>query len=155
MKGRPKVPTEIKKLKGTAQKCRILENEMTMTTTHEQPTQEIEFKTPRAKKIFDEMCVELKKINMLVGVDLGIIAMYSEAVANYYVAVEMCEAQGMVIETKQGPKLNPWFTAKQNCVKQAMQLGQLIGVTPSARARIPNTNAKPVSKLELLKSKSA
>jgi phage terminase small subunit len=40
-------------------------------------------------------------------------------------------------------------------VKQAMQLGQLIGVTPSARARIPNTNQKAVSKLELLKSKSA
>jgi phage terminase small subunit len=36
-----------------------------------------------------------------------------------------------------------------------MQLGQLIGVTPSARARIPNNNAKPVSKLELLKTKSA
>ena len=98
---------------------------------------------------------ELKKINMLVGVDLGIIAMYSEAVANYYVAVEKCEEQGMVIETQQGPKVNPWFTTKQNCVKQAMQLGQLIGVTPSARARIPNTNQKPVSKLELLKSKSA
>lgn len=155
MRGRPKVPTEVKKLKGTAQKCRILENEMTMTTTKKETTPEIEFKTPRAKKIFDEMCHELKKINMLVGVDLGIIAMYSEAVANYYVAVEMCEAQGMVIETQQGPKLNPWFTAKQNCVKQAMQLGQLIGVTPSARARIPNTNQKPVSKLELLKSKSA
>jgi P27 family predicted phage terminase small subunit len=155
MKGRPKVPTEIKKLKGTAQKCRILENEMALTISTEQPTPEIEFKTPRAKKIFDEMCHELKKINMLVGVDLGIIAMYSEAVANYYVAVEKCEAQGMVIETNQGPKINPWFVTKQNCVKQAMQLGQLIGVTPSARARIPNTNAKPVSKLELLKSKTA
>ena len=71
------------------------------------------------------------------------------------VSVEKCEEQGMVIETQQGPKVNPWFTTKQNCVKQAMQLGQLIGVTPSARARIPNTNQKPVSKLELLKSKSA
>ena len=101
------------------------------------------------------MCGELKKINMVVGVDLGIIAMYSEAAANYYLAVEKCEEQGMVIETKDGPKVNPWFTTKQNCVKQAMQLGQLIGVTPSARARIPNNNAKPVSKRELLKTKSA
>jgi phage terminase small subunit len=40
-------------------------------------------------------------------------------------------------------------------VKQAMQLGQLIGVTPSARARIPNNNQKPISKLELLKKKTA
>jgi len=155
MKGRPRVPTEVKKLKGTAQKCRILENEMALTASTEEPTPEIDFKTPRAKKIFDEMCFELKKINMLVGVDLGIIAMYSEAVANYYVAVEKCEEQGMVIETQQGPKVNPWFTTKQNCVKQAMQLGQLIGVTPSARARIPNNNQKPISKLELLKKKTA
>jgi P27 family predicted phage terminase small subunit len=92
---------------------------------------------------------------MLVGVDLGIIAMYSETMANYYEAVKVVEKQGMVIETDQGPKVNPWFTTKQNLVKQAMQLGQLIGVTPSARARIPNTNAKPVTKLELLKKKSA
>jgi P27 family predicted phage terminase small subunit len=155
MRGRPKVPTEVKKLKGTAQKCRILENEMQLTMSTEQPTTEIEFKSPIAKKVFDEMCMELKKINMLVGVDLGIIAMYSETMANYYEAVKVVEKQGMVIETDQGPKVNPWFTTKQNLVKQAMQLGQLIGVTPSARARIPNNNAKPVSKLELLKKKSA
>jgi phage terminase small subunit len=43
------------------------------------------------------------------------------------------------------------YNVRSAALKQATQMGQLFGITPSARAKIETGNVKPVSKLELLK----
>jgi phage terminase small subunit len=47
--------------------------------------------------------------------------------------------------------INPWFQVQSQALKQATQLGQLFGITPSARSRISAAVTKPVSKLDSLK----
>jgi len=48
--------------------------------------------------------------------------------------------------------INPWQTIRNQALKSATNIGQLFGITPSARARIPQQQ-QPASKLEILKKK--
>jgi phage terminase small subunit len=69
----------------------------------------------------------------------------------------MTEAEGEVIVNRFGDKaVSPWYDVRSRALKQATQMGQLFGVTPSARGKIETGKSAPVSKLELLqKSKIA
>jgi P27 family predicted phage terminase small subunit len=85
-------------------------------------------------------------------VDSELVSAYAQKLATYKQAIKMLEAEGEVITGEKGTRINPWFDVSERSLKQAIAIGVLFGITPSARARIP-AQAAPASKLELLKKK--
>ena len=143
---RPRKPTELKKLQGTYQKCRDI-NEIKFTILEN----EIEIQKDW-QKILQITCEQLRKIGILAEVDLNLVEAYAKAMSRYYEAQAQVEAMGMVIDGQAGLKVNPWFDVMEKSLKTACNVGGMFGITPSARARIP-AQAAPASKLELLKKK--
>lgn len=155
MRGRPKTPTAIKELNGNRDKRFLIENEMTFALNTETPDapDHIRFE---AVEIFETVCRELKSINMLVAVDVEMIAAYSEAMATYKNASRKLTEQGDVIKGLHCDVINPYFAIRERSLKQAKEIGLLFGITPSARAKISNTPAPTESKLsKFKKSKTA
>ena len=150
MKGRKPIPTAIKEMKGTIEKSRILANEMTVTINTEIPEPPEELNN-EAVKIWNEVCRELKNNGLLAVVDLGLVQAYCTELAQYKEAVRQIKRTSPLIKSPSGyPMVSPWQTIRRQSLKAAMDLGQLFGVTPSARTRI-GANTKPTSKLEQLK----
>ena len=156
MRGRPKLPTEIKKLQGTEDKRWLVENEMSFELNTEIPVTP-EYVRKESVEIFEKVCRELKSIGMLVAVDTEMIASYAEAMATYQNACRELKKSGDVIEGEKGnPMINPFFNVRERSLKQAKEIGLLFGITPSARAKISNPTASKESKLDKFKkSKTA
>ena len=106
----------------------------------------------RSKEIWDIVCRELQRNNLLAGCDLDILNGYCVLLRQYFQATEKLKKEGTVILNRHGDKVaNPWYYIQGQSLKQATQIGQLFGITPSARSRISANVAKPTSKLEQLK----
>ena len=156
MKGRPRIPTEIKVLKGTLSPSRELLAPMLVELSEGVPQPPAHL-TPLGFEYWEVTCRELKNNHLLTGVDLGLVAGYCNELGLYKKACGMTEAEGEVIVNRFGDKaVSPWYDVRSRALKQATQMGQLFGVTPSARGKIETGKSAPVSKLELLqKSKIA
>jgi P27 family predicted phage terminase small subunit len=151
MKGRPRKPVELKKLEGTYQPCRNLEQPMIVELSVGVPQPPVHL-NPLGFEYWDITCKELLNNNLLAGADLGLVAGYCNELGLYKSACEMTEKEGVVIVNRFGDQcVNPWYSVRSAALKQATQMGQLFGITPSARARIETGNVKPASKLELLR----
>lgn len=151
MRGRPKLPTELKKLQGTEDKRWLVENEMKVLPMDELPPAPEGFSHESAK-IWDTVCRELKRNGLLASCDLELLHGYCELLTHYQNACTKLKKEGTVILSRHGDKMiNPWFQVQSQTLKQATQLGQLFGITPSARSRISAAVTKPVSKLDSLK----
>ena len=151
MRGRPKKPTEIKKLQGTEDKRWLVENEMKVIPLDQIPSAPIDFDV-ETKQIWDAVCRELQRNNLLAGCDLEILHGYCVLLRQYFEATEKLKKEGTVIINRHGEKVaNPWYYVQGQSLKQATAIGQLFGVTPSARSRISANNTKPTSKLDQLK----
>ena len=104
------------------------------------------------KEIWEIVCRELQRNNLLAGCDLDILNGYCVLLRQYFQATEKLKKEGTVILNRHGDKVaNPWYYIQGQSLKQATQIGQLFGITPSARSRISANVAKPTSKLEQLK----
>ena len=156
MKGRPRIPTEIKILKGTLSPSRELLAPMLVELSEGVPQPPAHLNA-LGFEYWEVTCRELKNNNLLTGVDLGLVAGYCNELGLYKKACGMTEAEGEVIVNRFGDKaVSPWYDVRSRALKQATQMGQLFGVTPSARGKIETGKSAPVSKLELLqKSKIA
>ena len=151
MRGRPKIPTEIKKIQGTADKRWLVENEMKVVALEQIPDAPNGF-DDETKEIWEIVCRELQRNNLLAGCDLDILNGYCVLLRQYFQATEKLKKEGTVILNRHGDKVaNPWYYIQGQSLKQATQIGQLFGITPSARSRISANVAKPTSKLEQLK----
>lgn len=150
MRGRKPIPTAIKEMKGTIEKSRILANEMTVTINNDIPKAPEEL-NEEAVKIWNEVCRELKNNGLLAVVDLGLVQAYCAELSQYKEALRQIDKTGPLVISPSGyPMVSPWQTIRRQSLKAAMDLGQLFGVTPSARTRI-GSNTKPTSKLDQLK----
>jgi P27 family predicted phage terminase small subunit len=151
MKGRPRKPVELKKLEGTYQPCRNLEQPMLVELSVGVPQPPAHL-NELGFEYWDITCKELLNNNLLAGADLGLVAGYCNELGLYKSACEMTEKEGVVIVNRFGDQcVNPWYSVRSAALKQATQMGQLFGITPSARAKIETGNVKPASKLELLR----
>ena len=156
MKGRPRIPTEIKILKGTVERSRELLAPMVVELSEGVPQPPAHLNA-LGFEYWDVTCRELKNNHLLTGVDLGLVAGYCNELGLYKKACEITNIEGEVIVNRFGDKvISPWYDVRSRALKQATQMGQLFGVTPSARGKIETGKSAPVSKLELLqKSKIA
>jgi P27 family predicted phage terminase small subunit len=151
MRGRPKKPTEIKKLQGTEDKRWLVENEMKVLPLDEIPMAPDGF-DEETQQIWATVCRELQRNNLLAGCDLELLHGYCTLLRQYYLATEKLKKEGTVILSRHGDKVaNPWYHIQGQSLKQATQIAQLFGITPSARSRISSGTTKPTSKLEQLK----
>jgi len=151
MKGRPRKPVDLKKIEGTFRADRNLEQPMLVELSAGVPQPPAHL-NPLGFEYWDITCKELLNNNLLAGADLGLVAGYCNELGLYKSACEITEKEGVVIVNRFGDQVvNPWYNVRSAALKQATQMGQLFGITPSARAKIETGNVKPVSKLELLK----
>jgi P27 family predicted phage terminase small subunit len=156
MKGRPRIPTEIKILKGTVERSRELLAPMVVELSEGVPQPPAHLNA-LGFEYWDVTCRELKNNHLLTGVDLGLVAGYCNELGLYKKACVITEQEGEVVLNRFGDKvISPWYDVRSRALKQATQMGQLFGVTPSARGKIETGKSAPASKLELLqKSKIA
>lgn len=151
MRGRPRKPTEIKKIQGTEDKRWLIENEVEFELASDQNETDLKL-TADETKIFQQVCEQLRKTGIMAEVDTDLVAAYAQKLGTYKRAVLVLKKQGEVISSEKGERINPWYDVAERSLKQATQIGQLFGITPSARSRIP-ASAAPKSKLEILKKK--
>ena len=151
MKGRPRIPTEIKVMKGTLSPSRELLAPMIVELSEGVPQPPAHLNA-LGFEYWDITCKELKNNNLLAGADLGLVAGYCNELGLYKKACEINNKEGEVVVNRFGERVvSPWYDVRSKALKQATQMGQLFGITPSARARIETGNVKPASKLELLR----
>lgn len=151
MRGRPKLPTEIKKIQGTEDKRWLVENEMKVLPLDEIPPAPAGF-TGELQTIWGTVCRELQRNGLLASCDLELLHGYCQQLHNYYLACAKLKKEGLVVCNRLGEQVvSPWFSVQSQALKQATQIGQLFGITPSARSRITSNVQKPQSKLDLLK----
>ncbi len=163
MKGRKKIPNELKSLRGTDQPCRtddkssVIEftriTEMRRRKTSEAklmeqnaPTTTAVTALPKsglkgtAKKVFAVVATELINKNLLdiVGVDL--VVAYAREMALYHDSMRDLETEGYTIEvaTKNGTAtiINPKRKIAESALANAKSLATEFGFTPASRNRV-------------------
>ena len=150
---RPKIPTALKIAKGTLEKSRLL-NEP--TTEPEQDLDAPLHFNGEALKIWNKIAPELMRMQCFGKVDKEAVVAYCQNMSLYMDLYKEVVVDGAIIENRHGEKIiNPCFKAAMSAHSEALRIGQMLGITASARGKI-NLPNKPVSKLELLqKSKIA
>lgn len=139
---KPKLPTEIKRLKGTLQKCRTNQNE------------------PQFEKVSDwipapthlgEMAIqEWNRVIALIGpsgviqkTDLTMLEAYCAAYENYRVCLDLVTKTKPAIKDSNGNlKKNPLWQQLNECMTIMLRLAQEFGLTPVARSRVIGTGHK-------------
>ena len=141
MRGRKKIPTALKKLKGTDRKDRLLSNEMEVTRSVSMP-EAPSFLNSFGVYEWEKVTNELANLSMLHEVDLGLLAAYCREIGTYFEMVEEIK-MGQVERTfdKDGrlrsSKLKPEVKIARDSLDRAIKLAVQFGFTPSARASIP------------------
>ena len=151
MTGKPKIPTEIKKARGTLRKCRELENHMQVKKIETLPAAP-EWLSEIGQEQFDIVVNQLNSLGMLYEVDLKLIEAYSNAMALHIESEQQLRKVGRIQvyrDNETGDIKHSQITPLQTISKQALELALKIatqfGLTPSARSKI----SAPIKSLEI------
>ena len=138
MKGRKKLPDNIKALRGTDQPCRMSDKPAVQTA--------MVVKLPKvglkgtAKKIFAVVATELMHNNLLDVYGVDMIVAYAREMALYHDMMTEVEREGVTIEvvTKNGvvTQINPKRKVAEGALASAKSLATEFGMTPSSRSRV-------------------
>ena len=138
MKGRKKLPDNIKALRGTDQPCRMSDKPAVQTA--------MVVKLPKvglkgtAKKIFAVVATELMHNNLLDVYGMDMIVAYAREMALYHDMMTEVEREGVTIEvvTKNGvvTQINPKRKVAEGALASAKSLATEFGMTPSSRSRV-------------------
>tara|TARA_R100000781_G_scaffold3506_1_gene4905 strand:- start:769 stop:1242 length:474 start_codon:yes stop_codon:yes gene_type:complete len=140
LRGRKKIPTKIKELKGTLEKSRLVGNEMETSQVVSMPSTP-SFLNQHGADEWDLVTNELANIKMLHLTDLSILAAYCNEIGIYREIAQ--ELQGNFTEQtvdKDGrlraSKIAPKYKVMQNALQNAMKISREFGFTPSSRASL-------------------
>ena len=138
MKGRKKLPDNIKALRGTDQPCRMSDKPAVQTA--------MVVKLPKvglkgtAKKIFAVVATELMHNNLLDVYGVDMVVAYAREMALYHDMMTEVEKEGVTIEvvTKNGvvTQINPKRKVAEGALASAKSLATEFGMTPSSRSRV-------------------
>lgn len=135
-KGRKKIPSEIKRLRGTDQPCRTNEK----TDLQKVPVVPRSGLKGSAKKVFELVASELIHKNILDVVGLDLLVAYAREMALYHDLMREVEKEGLTIEveTKKGTMtvVNPKRKIAESALMNAKSLSAEFGLTPATRGRI-------------------
>jgi len=140
MKGRKKIPTKIKELKGTLEKSRLVGNEMETSAVVSMPDAPF-FLNQEGADEWQIVSNELAKIKMLHLTDLSILAAYCNEIGIYRnISAELGGNFTEQTVDKDGKlrmtKINPKYKVMQNALQNAIKLATQFGFTPSSRASL-------------------
>ena len=141
MKGRKPVPTRLKEMQGTAQPCRILDNEMEVSKLGNIPAPPFEL-SEMALREYYIICEELYAKKMLHLVDLSLLTAYSNEMALYIETEKILRQSGRIDEfyNEDGQLIRRQAKPEQkianDAINKALKLAVQFGLTPSARTRI-------------------
>jgi P27 family predicted phage terminase small subunit len=140
MAGRPRKPTNLKIIEGTARADRINPDEPQYET--EIPSCPAQL-SAGAKAIWFRVAPELKEKGLIAKINRETFAAYCSYADRFLKAERMIRTEGEVIGTAFGPKTNPWVGISLKCGAQMRQFSELYGLTPSSAGKV---NAKPKEK---------
>lgn len=146
-KGRKKIPTQLKKMKGTLQNCRTLDNEMSVDLVSELP-EAPNLLSLIGREEWDKVTKQLHNLNMLHEIDLRLIEAYCNEISIYIEAETELRKNGRVdnFTNTNGDLIRsqskPLMKIKNDALNNALKLATQFGLTPTARASIsaPITN---------------
>lgn len=87
------------------------------------------------RREWNRVARRLNEVGLLTYVDRATLAMYCDAWGEYVEARDKVEKLGTVIKTTKGNLIqNPYYSIKNQAMKQCQQLARELGMTPSARS---------------------
>ncbi|MBX3629323.1 MAG: phage terminase small subunit P27 family [Nitrosomonas sp.] len=96
-----------------------------------------DFLSDAARQVWDEVAPVLRQSRLLTVVDVPILAMFCESLAEYRRATICCEDTPMNHSEKTGGDvMSQWKIVQSMSLKQAMMIAREFGMTPAARTRI-------------------
>jgi len=140
-KGRKKIPTEIKKARGTLRKSRELDSQMEVQKVDAIPTAP-KWLSPIGEEQFNVVVNQLNSLGMLYEIDLKLIEAYANSMALHIECEQQLRINGriMVYRDEEGnPKhsqIVPLQTVSKQALDQAVKLAVQFGITPSSRTKI-------------------
>lgn len=158
MKGRKPLPTEVKRNKGTLQKCRTIEDEMKPPLVDDIPSPP-EYLTDAGVKEWYNIIPKLKDSRVLAQTDLSIVAMYCNEIATYIECQDQMRKAAtrvMVFKDDKGKvkyaQQVPYQKIANDALDKAIKIATEFGFTPAARTRIgvQKQDAAPSKILELM-----
>ena len=141
MTGRKKIPSEIKKARGTLRKCRELENPMEVKKVDALPVAPT-WLSAIGQEQFNIVVSQLNVLGMLYEVDLKLIEAYSNAMALHIESEQQLREVGriQIYRDEDGnPKhaqITPLQTISKQALESALKIATQFGLTPSARTKI-------------------
>tara|TARA_R110000751_G_scaffold240843_3_gene341433 strand:- start:6214 stop:6687 length:474 start_codon:yes stop_codon:yes gene_type:complete len=141
MRGRKKIPTKEKELRGTLKPERIIPNEMTVSLVSSLP-EPPEWLTEIGKEEYTKVCSELLNKQMLHQIDMRLIEAYCNAMALHIETEIMLREKGR-IQVYRDDKGNvkhtqsiPYQAIADKALDKALKIAVQFGLTPSARSSI-------------------
>ena len=146
-KGRKKLPTNLKKIQGTLEKSRLVENEMQVELCVSIPDAP-ELLSEIGRGEWEKVTSQLYNLKMLHRVDLRLVEAYCNEIALYIECEMELRKNGRVDNFKNTngevirSQAKPFIKIKNDALNNAMKLAAQFGLTPVARASIstPITN---------------
>lgn len=138
MKGRKKLPDNIKALRGTDQPCRMSDKPVAQSSAIV-TLPKVGLKGT-AKKVFAVVATELINNNLLDVVGIDLLVAYCREMGLYHDMMRDIEREGVTIEimTKSGvvTQVNPKRKVAESALAAAKSLATEFGMTPSSRNRV-------------------
>ena len=144
MKGRKKLPTAIKELQGTLQRCRVMDDEMQPQPLPDYPLP-AEWLSEYGKMEWHNVVGGLHAIGMLARLDLSILAMYCNEISVYREMEEKLRNNDRAIAIKdangnlKSVNVVAYQRIADRALEKALRIASEFGFTPSARTRISMT----------------
>jgi len=128
------LPSKIKKLRGTAQPCRMNENEPDPEPLPPDPPGHL---SKDAKKYWKETFKLLASVGVLTEMDGDALTIYSQVKEKWVIATNHLRENGLVIKAPSGfPVQSPWLQIANKSYDQMVKLLSEFGMVPSSRTRV-------------------
>tara|TARA_R100001244_G_scaffold42281_1_gene38195 strand:+ start:4326 stop:4799 length:474 start_codon:yes stop_codon:yes gene_type:complete len=144
-RGRKRIPTKIKELRGTVQPCRAVENEMQVSVVATLP-EPPHWLSEIGKEEWIKVTSELFNKNMLHQIDLRLLEAYCNAISLHIETEIMLREKGriQVFKNEDGTikhaQAVPYQKIANDALDKALKIATQFGFTPSARATISQPN---------------
>lgn len=147
--GRPRLPDELKKAKGTFKPSRSNPEALQLTTLQEIPEPPATFDEV-ATNVWNTICGELIKHNIMQSIDIFQLQMLCNEMSIYWNCQEQLKTQNYLVDTGTGStKVNPLITISTQALSNVNKIAAKFGLTPADRQKLkmtvdagkPKTNA--------------
>lgn len=132
--GRPRLPDETKKLKGTLRKDRTAKQKPVFTGKADCPP----WLGERAALEWERVAPQLERLGMLTVADLAMFAAYCQAFGDYVdLTVEIGNLEATTFKTPKGHMQSiPQVTQRREAYRQMKECAREFGFTPASRSGI-------------------